>query len=381
MLRRSAHSGSGARVASFRRSSAAGPGWQAKLIWISVGVALTTLLLYVTWSVISMLFAASVFAYLLNPPVSALERRGVSRDAAIIAVAGGIAAMLALFLVWLVPSFASQIGELGQNIRPYIDNLATQIGPHIGEIEARLRIDLPVDFNELRARLPEYLAAISPDVRARIQAYLQSAAQGGLSVILSLLSISLLPLFTFYLLRDWPRLLRGAEGLVPGRWRSVAGVLASEIDARLMGFVRGQLTVAVCLGFIYTGGLLIAGIDLAVSVGLLSGALFLIPYVGTLVGLVLSCTLALLKFGFDWHVVACVVTYVVGQGLEGAVLTPSLVGDRVGLHPMVVMVALIVGGNLLGLGGLVLAVPITATLAVIGGFLLDHYRQSTLYRA
>lgn len=328
-----------------------------------------------------MLFAASVFAYLLNPPVSALEHRGLSRDMAVLAVAGALATAFALVLVWLVPSFVGQVGELANNIRPYVDNLATQVGPRIGELEVRFGIDLPVDFDELRARLPEYLASISPDVRARIQAYLQSAATGGLSVVLSLLSVSLLPLFTFYLLRDWPRLIRGAQGLVPLRWRGVAGELATEIDARLMGFVRGQLTVAVCLGVIYTGGLLISGIDLAVSVGCLSGALFLVPYVGTLVGIVLSSTLALLKFGVDWHVGVCVVTYIVGQGLEGTVLTPTLVGDRVGLHPMVVMVALIVGGNLLGLGGLVLAVPITATLAVIGGFLLDRYRQSALYKA
>jgi predicted PurR-regulated permease PerM len=126
-------------------------------------------------------------------------------------------------------------------------------------------------------------------------------------------------------------------------------------------------------------GLLVAGADLAITMGLLSGALFLLPYIGPLIAATLSIGLVLLEHGLDWHLVVVILTYVLAQTLENMVLTPLLVGDRVGLHPLVVMVALIVGGNLLGVWGLVVALPVTAAIAVVGSHVLELYRKSRTY--
>jgi len=171
------------------------------------------------------------------------------------------------------------------------------------------------------------------------------------------------------------------DDLVPVRHRPIVRTLALEIDGRIASFVKGQLLVATILGAFYTVGMLVARVDLAVTVGVLSGALFLLPYIGPLIGAALGVGLALIQYGVDWHVVVVVATFGLAQLMENTILTPMLVGDRVGLHPMVVMIALIVAGNLLGLWGLVVALPVTAALAVIGGHVLDVYRRSRTYLA
>ncbi len=382
MLRRSNHVGAGARLLPARRASSrrepASPA-RSYLGWGLVAAVVVAGLLYLTWSVISMLFAAAVFAWLLDGPVRAVERRGLSRQTACFVVGLGLVAAAVGVMVVIVPRVVTQVAELSTNIVPYVQRLSENLGPWVAMAEARLGVHVPVDMNELGQELPGLLKRISPDVRARVQEWLQTAAQSSLSLVLSFLSLSLLPLFTFYLLRDWPEILTGIDGLVPARFRPTVQTMSSQIDERLSGFVRGQLTVAAVLGLVYSTGLLVTGIDLAITVGMLGGALFLVPYIGTLVAGGLAVVLALLEFGLDWHVVAAAAVFGAGQLLEGTFLTPWLVGDRVGLHPMIVMVALIVGGNVLGIWGLVLAVPATAALAVVGSHLHARWKASRTY--
>ena len=378
MIRRLGHTGLGVRSLPSRRPGGAG---QARSWWSwgIAGAVVVAGLFYLTWSVFSMLFAAAVFAWLLNPVATALESRVKSREWACILVFTMIGGFGVMILVGVIPRVVGQIAELSGNIQPYVQRLADNVGPYITLAEVRFGIHIPLNPNDLAAQAPGLLQKISPDVRSTIQGWLKSAASGSLQFVLSALSLTLLPLFTFYVLRDWPRLVSAVDGLVPPRHRPIVRDLAWQIDTRLSGFVRGQLTVAFVLGCVYTLGELLAGIDLAVTVGMLGGALFLLPYIGTLVAATLAGVLALMKFGVDWHVAVAVGTFFVGQAIEGTFLTPWLVGDRVGLHPMVVMVALIVGGNLLGIWGLVLAVPITAALAVVGGHLLGRWRSSRTF--
>lgn len=355
--------------------------WTHHLTWYLVLAALILGLLYVTWSVVGTLFAAAVFAWLLHPLVGALEQRKLGRETATIVVLAGVLLAMLVAVLIVVPTVVGQIAELSANIKPYVAKLSSQIGPAAAAIEARTGVHVPLDLQDIGEHAPEYLQKISPDMRARAQEYAQNLATGGLNLILGIFGALLLPLFTFYVLRDWPDIVAGAIGLLPVRWRPDVARLGGEIDVRLQAFVRGQLSVAFVLGCIYSVGLLVAGVDLALMVGFLGGILFLVPYLGTALAAVLAATLALLEFGFDWHVVAALLTFGVGQGLEGTVITPWLVGDRVGLHPLVVMLALIVGGNLLGMWGLILAVPITATAAVLLGFVLERWRKSAAYGA
>jgi predicted PurR-regulated permease PerM len=338
------------------------------------------LVLYLTWSVISVLVASGVLAYLANPIVTRLEKHRISRSMGAWLLGTLVVGVVVLAVTILIPIFVNQIQELSANLTPYINQLQGRIGPLKLELESRYGVVLPVDLQDLAQHVPQYLQKLSPDVRSTLSEFLQQLATGGVGFVLQVLQISLIAPFTWYLLVDWPHLLDVTRSLVPPRWRPVVEDAACEIDERIGAFIRGQLLVCAVLGLLYTGGLLLTGIDLAVTIGMMSGALFIIPYLGTLVGIVLSCLLALLKFGFDWHVIACAATFAIVQSIEGTFLTPYLVGDRVGLHPMVVIVALMVGADLLGIWGLLVAVPVTAALAVISNRLLKRYQASHLYQ-
>jgi predicted PurR-regulated permease PerM len=336
-------------------------------------------LVWVTGSLLSVLIASAVIAYLLDPVVTRIERRGYSREGAIFAVGAVTAIALLIALGVVVPGLARKVGEVGGQVTPYLTGFESRVEPLLREVETRFGVVVPTDLRALASELPSYLQKLSPDARKTIQDWLGRIAGGGMDVVLSALTVSLLPVFTFYLLRDWPLMVAWVDDLVPARHRPTVRAIATEIDGRIGSFVKGQLTVAAVLAGIYTVGLLVAGVDLAITLGLLSGALFLLPYLGLILSGTLCVALVLLEHGFDWHVLAVLGTFGVAQLLEGTFLTPMLVGDRVGLHPLVVMIALIVAGNLLGMWGLVVALPVTAAIAVVGSHVLDTYRKSRTY--
>ncbi len=208
---------------------------------------------------------------------------------------------------------------------------------------------------------------------------LKGVLAGGLGIVVTLLNLLLVPVFTFYLLRDWDRAVAGVDALIPAPQRPLVRRVSREIDGRLQAFVRGQLTVCLALGVLYSIGLLVVGIDLAIVVGMLSGLLFIVPYLGTAVGIVAASGLALLAFGVDWHLVGVLGVFGGVQLIEGMVLTPWIVGDKVGLHPLVVMIALLVGGNLFGIAGMLLAIPVTAAAQVLLVEWIQAYRASDAF--
>lgn len=379
MIRRPASSSAGAAPPPIRRRPPPKAQTWNRVLWglgfaIAIGVVV-----YLTWSVLSVLLASAALAYLLDPLVTRLERRGYTRDWGIlILLVLGVALATTAGLV-LVPGVYKQSAELAHNFVPYLDALADKVSPLVVQVEQRFNVDIPLDLRELGRNAPDYLRQMSPDMRAKVQAILASIGTGSLQVLLAVLSVTLMPVFVFYLLRDWPKIVTGVGELVPPRHRPLVRMLALEIDGRIGAWVRGQLVVAMILGCFYSVGLLISGIDLALTMGILSGALFLLPYIGPWSAAMVSILLALLKFGFDWHLAVVIGTYGLGQVVENTFLTPLLVGDRVGLHPMVVIVALIVAGNLLGIWGLVIALPLTAAIDVLASHVLARYRQSRTY--
>ncbi len=379
-MRRGARSSAGAAVLPPRRlPTPPKPGWGPRLRWALAFIGIAALLVYLAGSLISVLVASAVIAYLVDPLVSRLQARGYSREGAIVAIGGLATAGVLIAFGVVVPGLVGKISEVGANVSPYLDGVSGRMGPLLDEVEVRFGVAVPTDLRALAGEIPGYLQKLSPDARKSIQTFLGQLAGGGLDVVLAVLTVTLLPVFTFYLLRDWPLILVWIDDLLPVQHRPLVRSLALEIDGRIGSFVKGQLLVAAILAGLYTLGLLVSRVDLAVTMGLLSGALFLLPYIGPLIGAALSVSLALIQFGFDWHVIVVAATFAVGQVLENTVLTPMLVGDRVGLHPMVVMVALIVAGNVLGLWGLVVALPVTAALAVIGAHVLGRYRTSRTY--
>ncbi len=348
-------------------------GWTLTFLVVGGG------LLWVLWPIFSVLFASAALAYLLDPLVDRLESRGWGRPAAIGLIFTGVLLGLILLALILIPAVAAQFAELIVNVRVYVDNLAGLIGPWATFIEQQTGHRVPVDFESLKAEAPGWLAQLSPDARAGIQGFIGSLFQSSMGFVSAVLNLALLPIFTFYLLQDWDNLVRFFHNLVPQRQLPRVERMAGEVDARLGAFVRGQITVCIILGVMYSTGLWLSGIDLAVVIGLLSGALFIIPYLGTIVGIVLATTLCLMKYGVDAHLVYVALTFAISQGIEGWVLTPRIVGQKVRLHPLVVMMALLVGSSLGGIWGMLLAIPVTATLNVVGIEWLEAYRASHVF--
>jgi predicted PurR-regulated permease PerM len=208
-----------------------------------------------------------------------------------------------------------------------------------------------------------------------------SVARGGFVFINLLALMFLTPVVTFYLLRDWEKLMAAIDGALPLDHADSIRELARESNAAIAGYVRGQALVCISLGAIYAIGLTVVGLQFGLIIGVIAGAISFIPFVGTFVGAVLSLGMALAQFPPEWMgVVKVGLVFLFGQTMEGNVLSPKLVGDRVGLHPVWIMFALLAGGSLFGFVGVLLAVPTAAVIGVLVRFLLRRYRQSEIYR-
>ena len=206
-------------------------------------------------------------------------------------------------------------------------------------------------------------------------------AQGGLAIFNLLALLFLTPVVTFYLLRDWERLVDALDGALPRDHAATIRKLAHESNAAIAGYVRGQALVCITLGTIYAIGLSLVGLQFGLVIGLIAGAISFIPFVGTFVGAVMALGMALVQFPPDWiGVVKVAVVFLIGQMLEGNVLSPKLVGDRVGLHPVWIMFALLAGGALFGFVGVLIAVPVAAVVGVLVRHLIGRYRDSQYYR-
>jgi len=353
----------------------------ARIFWGVTFVAVGLGLLWVLRPVLAILAASAGLAYILDPMVDWFERRGIDRENGILVIFGGVTLASALTVLLFIPALAGQLEQLDDRLKPLVMDLDLRIAPALAFFETHTGYRLAIDLDALRERAPALINEHLPSIQGYASGLVRGLFTQGLGLVSALVNLLLLPVFVFYLLRDWDRIVASIAGLIPGRYRPRVDRIAREVDDRLGAFIRGQLTVCAALAGLYTAGLLAVGIDLAVGIGLMSGALFVVPYLGTVVGVVLGCVLALLKFGLSWQILGVIAVFSVAQLIEGYILTPRIVGDKVGLHPLVVMIALIVGGSLLGIWGMLLAIPITAVASVLGAEWLESYRASRTFRA
>ncbi len=357
------------------------PSMRLKLFWGATFLVVGVALVWVLRPVFAVLAASAGLAYLLDPFADWLERRGFSRESGIGIIFLVMALGVVIFLLLMVPGFVREADEIRTQLVPAIQGLDTQLAPLLSRLSETTGRELTLDLEDLQQQAPGWIADEWPSVQARASEVLQGLLTQGLGLLNAVLNITLMPIFVFYLLRDWDRMMAGIHDLVPVAMRPRVTRVATEVDQRLSAFVRGQITVSAIMAVLYSLGLLLVGIDLAVPVGVLSGLLFVVPYLGTAVGIVLGVVLALLKFGLGIEILWVLVVFAVVQFIEGYLLTPRIVGESVGLHPLVVMVALIVGGSLMGIWGMLLAIPITAVLSVFAAEWLTMYRASRVYGA
>jgi predicted PurR-regulated permease PerM len=340
-------------------------------------VALTAALLYCTSTVFLQLCIAFSLAYILNPAVTFLERRGIQRTIGILIVFTLALLFGCGFAFFLIVSVSNELANVQLNLPAYIHHLYVNTPPAIKEY---LRIETP---DQLSLRLNELLQqarGAAPGLLKPLLTFLQQAFSSTIGVILAVLGYLIIPIYLFYLLADLPQLKAFIESFIPERFRSAYTNRLAEVDTVLSGFVRGQLLVCALLAALYSIGLYIIGIDLAIAIGTLAGITFIIPYVGTIIGIALSVIMALLKFNDILHPLLCLGWFMLVQAMEGVIITPKVVGDTVGLHPLVAIVALLIGGQLFGLIGMLLAVPVTAVLQVFLRSLVEYYRDSEFFR-
>ena len=342
--------------------------------WGIVGLAIAAIvfaLLFVLKAALTPLAAAFVIAYLLDPLIDRLERIGVRRRFGILLVLGlaGVAVLAVLLLG--IPRLAREISSLAERMPLYLERLVT-VG--VPELEARLGVQLPGTLEELLGDLRGVELSALGAFRDVLLGTL-STVTGTLGTLVGLLVI---PILAYYLLVEFDQVMRRVGEWIPRRQRAYVIEKAHTADRLISGFLRGQLLVAAILGALYALGFGVIGIDLAIGVGLLAGVMALVPYLGSAVAVSVSSLLCVLEFGFDWHLVAVLGWYLFVQNLEGFVLTPRIVGGSVGLHPAAVIVALLIGGDLFGFLGLLIAVPAAAVVKVFIGELLEAYRRSAL---
>ena len=319
------------------------------------------------------LFSA-LLAYLFDPVVDRLEQRGLRRDAAVAIVFILVLWLLVLVPLVLVPMLETQVRELAATVPKLIDWVSATVLPW-------LQTHLGVDPGLLdAAALKDALVAHWREAGGVAAQVLRYATRSGFAVAGWLAGVVLVPVVTFYLLRDWDRLVASVQDLLPRSVEPRVSALTREIDTTLGAFLRGQLTVMVVLGAFYAGGLWLAGLKLALLIGMVAGLVSFVPYLGVIVGVASAGIAMLVQTGQPLDVAAVVAVFVIGQLLEGFLLTPILVGDRIGLHPVAVIFAIMAGGQLFGLVGILLALPTAAVIAVLLRWAHREYKTSEVYR-
>jgi predicted PurR-regulated permease PerM len=348
-----------------------GPTASQLRFWL-VLLLVTLICVYLLRSVLLPFVAGMAVAYLLDPVCDRLERWKLSRTWATTLVTVCFVLLCALVLLLIIPAVVSQIATFVERAPEYVSALQREATAALEVLRDRLD-------PATQERLPALLRDSADKVFTWVTGVLGGIVSGGVAFFNFVALLVITPVVAFYLLRDWDRMVAKADDALPRKHQATVRRLAREVDDTLAGFLRGQGTVCLSLAVFYALGLTLAGLDFGLVVGLIAGFLSFIPYVGSLVGLVLSVGLALAQFDNWISVVIVAAVFFVGQAIEGNVLTPKLVGERVGLHPVWVMFALLAGGALFGFVGVLLAVPVAAVVGVGVRFAFGQYRLSPYY--
>ena len=339
--------------------------------WL-IAIAALLIAVYLLRGILLPFVAGMAVAYFLDPLADRLERMGASRLVATIIITVGFFVLAGLGVILVLPVLEGQITAFATRIPGYIQGLVERAGPMLAAVERYLS---PEDVERLRDAVGNYAGTVV----GWIANVLRGVLSGSLALVNLLSLLFITPVVTFYLLRDWDRMLAKMDGWLPRRRAAVIREQVREINRTLSGFVRGQASVCLILAVFYGVGLTIVGLELGLIVGIGAGLISFVPYLGSIAGFLVGVGLALAQSS-EWGLaIAVAAVFLIGQAIEGNFLTPKLVGDRVGLHPVWVIFALLAGGALFGFVGVLLAVPVAAVIGVLARFALQRYLDSPLY--
>lgn len=314
-----------------------------------------------------------VLAYFLDPVVEWGERKGLSRTLSVTCLIILVLLLMLAMLAITIPVLKSQITLFAGEIPAYVQRLKAYILPLLAKVQT---IFPDLDMQSVRDSSVEYIGSGLKIMSGIITGLFDSSV-----AIINVLSLFIItPVVCFYLLRDWTKVKGFFKGVVPLYAVKTVNEQVSAINVILSGFIRGQTSVCLCLALYYSVALTLAGLNVGAIVGLLTGLLSFVPYVGCLLGFSLSMLLGLAQFPSVFDLLWILLVFGVGQILEGYVLTPKLVGDKTGLHPVWIIFAILAGGYLLGFIGVLIAVPTAAVIGVLVRFSLTKYRESPFYK-
>ena len=331
-------------------------------------------LVYLLAPILTPFILGALLAYLGDPLVDRLEKLKISRTLSVVIVFLVLLTFILLIFLLVIPVLETQIKTLLHRLPGYLDWAVKQLQPYLTN-------DLNVDVSVLEVdRIKAMIGSHWNQAGGIIRGLISTVSKSGMLVATWLANIALTPVVTFYMLRDWDHFVAYIDDLLPRSAAPTIQRLAKESDAVLSAFLRGQMLVMLSLGMIYTFGLWLVGVEFSLLIGLLAGMLSFVPYLGLITGVLIAGAAVMFQTQDLTDLLLVLLVFGIAQLIEGMILTPLLVGERIGLHPVTVIFAVLAGGQLFGFLGVLLALPIAAILAVIMRHLHQSYKESHIYR-
>lgn len=345
-------------------------------ILILAGIALILWVLYLLKPVVVPFVAAFLIAYLFSPLVNVLHRIGLARWLSISIVFIGIGIVVTLVMWYLVPLVWQQLMYARDSIPAGIHWINYTFLPWLSD--SFNLVPMEIDTDQISSVVMDYVQTnYSAD---SIQAMLLKLAQSGLNFIQIGGTIVLIPIIAFYFLLDWDRMLDSLRRLIPRPYEKTTLTIVSECHSVLGAFVKGQFLVMVLLGVVYAVGLQLIGLEIGLIIGMIAGLCSIIPYLGFAVGIIAAVIATFFQFGIDWWQLVLVgIVFMVGQAVEGYILQPFLLGDKIGLSPVAVVFAVLAGAQLAGFLGMLIALPVAAVIVVLLRHIREYYEHTPFY--
>ncbi len=339
--------------------------------WLAIALVIGSLL-YVLSPILAPFLAGAILAYVLNPLVGRLTGRYLPRVVAVVLVLLLVLAVVVALALVILPLLVKEFRMMSEQLPAFLAWLNQTLAPWLKE---KFAIDFKVDIETVKQMAGGFLAG-NQDLLAGV---LGSLKIGGLALLAFAVNVLLIPVVLFFLLRDWNRLVTRVDAMIPRHLHKRARGILAEIDAVLAEFLRGQMIVMLVMSVFYSTALWATGLEFALPIGVITGLLVIIPYVGSFTGILLGIIAAAMQFGTLAGVAWVALAFAIGQALEGMVVTPLLVGERIGLHPVAVIFALLAFGQVFGFFGVLLALPASAALLVALRHVQSAYLAGPLY--